>query len=403
MFQPFALLRPLPQVLCLTAVILFSHATAAAGTALAAAKPAASSGINNEAALAAFVQQQVPKLMQQHQIPGMAVAVLWRGQPHFYSFGLADKVQQKAVTPDTLFEVGSVSKTYAGVMGALAMQQGQLKLSDPVSQHWPALKGPQWQGVTMAHLATYTVGGLPLQFPSSVTDAASMQQFYQKWQPKWPAGTQRVYANTSIGLFAHLAVKSSGQPYAKALQSQLLEPLQLAHTYTTVPASEQAHYAWGYADGAAVRIKAGMLQDEAGALKMSVRDLAAWLKVNMDPAQVQQASVREALQLAQQRYAQVQQMYQGLGWEMLDYPVTLDSLKAMTATSFIQGSPARLLEPASPAKAESWVHKTGATNGFSAYTAFIPSRQVGIVILANQRYPGDERVTLAYQLLQQLQ
>lgn len=386
-----------------TVAVLPATAQTTAPATIPATKAAPAASIHDTAALAAAVHAQVPALLQQYQIPGMALAVLWRGQPHFYSFGLAEKQHKTPVSPDTLFEIGSVSKTYAGVMGALALQQGKLTLSDPVSKHWPALNGPQWQGVTMAHLATYTAGGLPLQFPPAVTDAQSMQQFYQQWQPQWPAGQQRQYGNTSIGLFAHLAVKTGGQPYATALQQALLTPLQLQHTYTKVPAAAQHQYAWGYADGQAVRLNPGMLLDEAGGLKSSARDLAKWLQAHLQPAAGTPASVQAALQLAQQRYAQSGQMYQGLGWEMLDYPVTLAALKATTDPAFVKGSPAQLLTPAGAAKPDSWVHKTGATNGFAAYVAFIPSRQVGIVMLANQRYPNAERVQLAYQLLQSLQ
>lgn len=355
--------------------------------------------IADEAALKTAVSQQVSQLMQQQQIPGMAVAVLWQGKTFYYSFGKADLAANKAVTPDTLFELGSISKTFAGVIGAMALERGEIKLTDPVAKHWPALTAKQWQPINMQHLATYTAGGLPLFMPDSVIDKASLLSYYQQWQPEFAPGTQRVYANSSIGLFAHLAVAAGGKGYAEVFQ-QMTNTLQMPSTYLQVPAAAQAQYAWGYNEGKPVRIGTGVLLDEAGGAKASVRDIATWLQVNLKPEQVQDPVLQAGIARAQQRYAKAGQMYQGLGWEMLDYPVQLSALTAMTDPSFVAGSAATLLAP--PAAANSWVHKTGATGGFGAYAAFIPSRQVGIVLLTNKRYPNAERVKLAYQVLENL-
>ena len=357
--------------------------------------------IKNEATLKTQVSKQVSQLMQQQQIPGMAVAVIWQGKIYHYSFGQADVAQQRAVTADTLFELGSISKTFAGVIGAMALERGEIQLTDPVAKHWPLLTNPQWQQINMQHLATYTAGGLPLMMPNNVTDEASLLSFYQQWQPQYKPGSQRVYANSSIGLFAHLAVAAGNKPYAEQF-SKLTTTLQLPHVYLQVPKTAEAQYAWGYNEGKAVRIGNGMLLDEAGGAKASVRDLAKWVQANMQPEQVTDKTLQAALLRAQQQYAKAGLMYQGLGWEMLDYPLQLSSLKAMTDPSFVAGSSASIIYPPAAVRSSSWVHKTGATGGFGAYAAFIPSKQVGIVLLANKRYPNALRVELAYELLEGL-
>jgi len=376
---------------CALPCILFSASQTLAET----------NAIKNEAALQAAVQSRVSQLMQQQQIPGMAVAVLWQGKTYHYSFGQADQAKNIAVTPDTLFELGSISKTYAGVLGAMAIESGAIALTDPVAKHWPALTKPQWQQIKMQHLATYTAGGLPLFMPDNVIDKASLQDYYQQWQPQYAPGTQRVYANSSIGLFAHLAVAADGKSYADAFAG-LKTALHLNQTFLQVPTALDAQYAWGYNEGKPVRIGSGVLLDEAGGAKGSVRDVASWVQANMQPEQVSAPVLKAAIKRAQQRYAAAGQMYQGLGWEMLDYPVSLSALTAMTDPDFVKGSAAKFFSPAAAAVPSSWVHKTGATGGFGAYAAFIPSRQVGIVMLSNKRYPNAQRVELAYRILENL-
>ncbi|MFN6264197.1 MAG: serine hydrolase, partial [Chromatiaceae bacterium] len=200
---------------------------------------------------------------------------------------------------------------------------------------------------------------------------------------------------------AHLAVAAGGKGYAEVFQ-QMTNTLKMPSTYLQVPAAAQAQYAWGYKEGKPVRIGTGVLLDEAGGAKASVRDIATWLQVNLKPEQVKDPVLQAGIARAQQRYVKAGQMYQGLGWEMLDYPVQLSALAAMTDPSFVEGSAATLLAPPAPVASNSWVHKTGATGGFGAYAAFIPSRQVGIVLLTNKRYPNAERVKLAYQVLENL-
>ncbi|EOX7394957.1 ACT family cephalosporin-hydrolyzing class C beta-lactamase [Enterobacter quasiroggenkampii] len=358
----------------------------------------------SEKQLAEVVERTVMPLMNAQAIPGMAVAVIYQGQPHYFTFGKADVAANKPVTPQTLFELGSISKTFTGVLGGDAIARGEIALGDPVTTYWPELTGKQWQGIRMLDLATYTAGGLPLQVPDEVTDTASLLRFYQNWQPKWKPGTTRLYANTSIGLFGALAVKPSGMSYEQAMTTRVFKPLKLDHTWINVPKAEEAHYAWGYRDGKAVHVSPGMLDAEAYGVKTNVQDMASWVMVNMMPDSLQDSPLKHGIALAQSRYWRVGAMYQGLGWEMLNWPVDAQTVVGGSDNKVaLAPLPAREVNPPAPPVKASWVHKTGSTGGFGSYVAFIPEKQLGIVMLANKSYPNPARVEAAYRILDALQ
>ncbi|MFW7204201.1 ACT family cephalosporin-hydrolyzing class C beta-lactamase [Enterobacter sp. BNK-13] len=358
----------------------------------------------SEKQLAEVVERTVTPLMNAQAIPGMAVAVIYQGQPHYFTFGKADVAANKPVTPQTLFELGSISKTFTGVLGGDAIARGEIALGYPVTRYWPELTGKQWQGIRMLDLATYTAGGLPLQVPDEVTNTASLLRFYQNWQPKWKPGTTRLYANTSIGLFGALAVKPSGMSYEQAMTTRVFKPLKLDHTWINVPKAEEAHYAWGYRDGKAVHVSPGMLDAEAYGVKTNVQDMASWVMVNMMPDSLQDSPLKHGIALAQSRYWRVGAMYQGLGWEMLNWPVDAQTVVGGSDNKVaLAPLPAREVNPPAPPVKASWVHKTGSTGGFGSYVAFIPEKQLGIVMLANKSYPNPARVEAAYRILDALQ
>jgi len=350
-----------------------------------------------------LVKAAIEPLMEQQAIPGMSVAVLYKGRAQFVNLGVADLESRRRVTENTLFELGSVSKTFTGTLAGIMIRNGEIRLNDPVQKRWPQLTGEQWRPVRMLHLATYTAGGLPLQLPDEVTDQASLLRFYQNWQPTAAPGLQRQYSNASIGLFGSLMVKGD---YEQAMERHVFQPLRLTRTYITVPPSMMLNYAWGYKNGQPVRVSPGMLDAEAYGIKSTARDMLTFMQANIDPNRLSagNAVLRNAIRTAQSRYFKVGSLYQGLGWEIYDWPVDAETLLSDNDNAAaLKPRPATQVNPVGPSQSASWVHKTGATNGFGAYIAFIPEQNSGIVLLANKNYPNPLRIRVAWQILQALQ
>lgn len=349
------------------------------------------------------VAQQAQAVMQQYGIPGMAIGITVNGKQQFYNYGTSDKASGIRVSRDTLFEVGSISKTLTATLATYAQATGQLSLTASPTRYLPALQGSALDNVQMLHLATHTAGGFPLQFPEQVKTDAQMLDYFKAWQPSYPAGSQRTYANPSIGLLGLATASAMKVPFTQAMEQQLLPALGMRNTYLNVPADKLGAYAQGYnKDDQPVRLSPGVLDAEAYGIKTSSRDLVHFVEANMGLGQVE-STLRKALNDTRQGYFQLGAMTQDLVWEQYAYPVKLaDLLQGNGPQVAYQPNPVTTLQPPLAPQQQAWVNKTGATNGFGAYVAFVPAKKIGVVILANKNYPNEERVKLAYRIIEAL-
>ncbi|WP_426108339.1 class C beta-lactamase [Pseudomonas sp. TWR1-1-4] len=353
--------------------------------------------------LRAVVDASVKPLMQQQSIPGLVVGVVKDGKAQYFNYGVASKDAKQPVSENTLFEIGSVSKTFTATLTGYAVASGKLTLTDPASQYLPALRGGKFDHISLLNLGTYTAGGLPLQFPRAADNTQHMISYFQQWKPDFAPGTQRLYSNPSLGLFGYLAAQSLKQPFDQLMEKTLLAKLGLKHTFVTVPKSQMNLYAQGYGkDGQPVRVGPGAMDSEAYGIKTSASDLLHYVEVNMRPATLDPV-LQQAITTTHTGYYTVEGMTQGLGWEMYPYPIKLDALVEGNSTKMaMEPHPVNWLTPPQAPRADTLVNKTGSTNGFGAYVAYVPSKGMGVVILANKNYPNGERVKVAHAILSSL-
>ena len=341
--------------------------------------------------------------MEKNQIPGMAVALVLGEKTYVFNYGVSDVEKQTPVTDETIFEIGSISKTFTATLATHAEATGKLKLTDTAASYLPELAGTDFGNLQLFHLGTHTLGGIPLQVPDEVQTREQLLEYFRTWKPAFRAGTMRTYANPSIGALGWITAKSLGQNFSTAMTQAIFQPLGLTSTYLSVPAQKMSSYAWGYnKDKKPVRVNPGMLDSEAYGIKTTASDLSTFLKANMGMLPLD-SMLQAALNNTRKRYFSVGQMTQGLIWEEYAMPVDLPTLQEGNAPKLILNpTPVSAKAPAATPDSNVWVNKTGATNGFGAYVAFVPEERFGVVLLANKNYPNAERVEIAHKIYSNL-
>jgi beta-lactamase class C len=358
---------------------------------------------NIQQEIASVANGVIRPLMQEYQIPGMAIGITVNGENYFCNYGVASRATQKPVTSETLFEIGSDSKIFTATLASYAQLNGTLSLSDNASQYLPSLHGSSFDKISLLNLGTHTSGGLPLQVPENIENNDQLMDYFRHWQPAYAPGTRRVYSNPGIGLLGLITAESMHESFDDAIEKTLFPLLGMKHSFINVPPEQMENYAQGYTrKGAPIRLKAGVLSSEAYGVKASAVDMARFVAINVQAIEID-SKLQRAVDNTRTGYFKSGEITQDLIWEQYPYPVELKQVLAGNSDAMLyQPVPATELNPSLPPQANSFINKTGTTNGFASYVAFIPAQKLGIVILANKNYPIASRVTAAYQILDQL-
>ncbi|MGI9027100.1 MAG: class C beta-lactamase [Burkholderiaceae bacterium] len=355
---------------------------------------------NQQQRIRSAVDTALQPVIAKYGIPGMAVGIVVEGETYVFSYGVASAETRQPVTSNTLFELGSVSKTLTATLTSYAQVSGYLSLSDKTSKYLPSLRDSKFGDVSLLNLGTHTPGGLPLQVPDSIRNNDELLQYFKEWRPTYAPGTYRTYANPSIGTLGLITAKSMGQEFTALMEQRLFPALGMKSSYIDVPAAKIADYAQGYTkEGAPVRMSTGVLSSEAYGIKTTAADMIRFVEANMDLIELDE-KLQRAITDTHIGYFVAGEMTQDLIWEQYPYPVALTTLSGGNSSAMIfNATPATEVMPPQKPRNDVWINKTGSTNGFGAYVAFIPEKRLGIVILANKNFPIDERGTAAYKIL----
>jgi CubicO group peptidase (beta-lactamase class C family) len=173
----------------------------------------------------------VKAYMRDHQIPGCAIMVRDNGNVITKAYGKANLEHDVDVTPQTLFQSGSVGKQFTAMAVMLLVEGRQLSLDDPVSKYLDVPKS--WSGIKVRHLLTHTSG--LSDYPKWITyqenyDENGLLNIIKKQPLSFKPGEGFKYSNLGYATLGILIHAVSGEFYGDLLQRRVFDPLAMKHT-----------------------------------------------------------------------------------------------------------------------------------------------------------------------------
>jgi len=292
---------------------------------------------------------------------GVAVVIVDGDKTEFYNLGDSHIDTQRKVNKETLFEIGSITKTFTATALASMVIEQKVKLNDPVQMYLPegvVLPIKNNKPITLLSLANHSSGlpRLPTNMP--VTNQLDpyadynielMYEFLNSYQLEYEVGTKQEYSNLGMGLLGHVLTLIDQKSYQTMLTTRVLKPLGMANTFANVPNDKINLISNGHNS----ELKPTPLWNlnsisGAGALKSNIHDMATFLQNNMA-----NKKLTGVFSLTQIPTFESQGKNTGLAW-IVD-----------------QSGNGEIL-----------MHD-GATGGFSSFIGFNKTSKKGIVILTN--------------------
>jgi len=301
---------------------------------------------------------------EEHSVPGLSVGVLEDGVERHEGYGVTSVDNPLDVTPDTRFQIGSITKTFLGTAISELVARGELDFDRPVREYVPALvlaDPDATERVTLRHLLAHTGGWFGDYFDDTGwgDDAASIYvERMRELSQQTPVGELWAYNNSGFVLAGHVVERATGKPVEDAVKELVLDPLALTSTTFWPWEVMTERFAVGHVGlGGELAVARpwpiGRYAAAAGGLASTTPDLLRYARLHLDPPPAL-AAMQEP-----QAPAAEEGEWIGLAWYGEDRFGTI-------------------------------AHQ-GGTNGQIALLALVPARAYAIAVLTNHS-PGGVQV-----------
>jgi CubicO group peptidase (beta-lactamase class C family) len=237
------------------------------------------------------VSERLSALAGRHQVPGAQLALYREGHTVLAQTGERVHRGGDAVTAQTAFPIGSITKAFTATLAAVLAADDDLDLDEPVSRQLPELGELRYPGATMQtgpapaltprHLLSHT-GGLPAGPDSADIRAGSLRRYVtdhcRGQQLLFAPGTAFSYSNAGYVIVGRLIEVATGMSWSEAVEAILLRPLRIEPSFVTEPVPGRSVASGHSVNRSVGRVRAvrqalAEVEAPAGALAVSAADL----------------------------------------------------------------------------------------------------------------------------------
>lgn len=240
------------------------------------------------------LQRVLEDRVQGGRSAGLVVGVV--GPDTRYTVAAGSERPDRPLDEHSIFEIGSITKVFTGILLAEMAERGEVRLEQPVAELLPAgTRVPSRGGmpITLGHLATQT-SGLP-RLPDNLRPAnpanpyadygvEQLHDFLSRHELRRDPGAQYEYSNLGAGLLGHALAVRAGRSYEDLVRERILAPLGMAASGIALTPAMRARAVDGRtADGEVVPWWDMPTLAGAGALRSSLHDMMRFLEANLQP------------------------------------------------------------------------------------------------------------------------
>ena len=225
---------------------------------------------------------------------GIVVGVIRDGETHIWSYGETSFENGETPQSDSVFEIGSISKTFTGTLLAILSAEGTVQVEDPISKHIPELAGTDAGDIQLIELTTHT-SGLP-RLPDNLTNTDPTNRYagytdqlmleYLQSLALDRSPYDIAYSNLGVGLLGYALSRATGSSYESLIAKHITVPLGMADTSVALNESQSQRVATGY-NTSVEEIPLWNLGPltSTGGIRSTVQDMLKYLAANMNPAE----------------------------------------------------------------------------------------------------------------------